>query len=132
MVKVIIACVGVLASASASAARAQTGGEEPSAIGYSSVDEAYTALRAKAGVTFSKTGDWIIANDIDKSIWSFTPANHPAHPSVGRRRLLSQDGGGYRVETKILCQAQKAACDSLYADYQLLDRRMMESLRAGK
>ncbi len=82
-------------------------------------------------MTFSKNGDWTVANDTDGSIWSFTPPNHPAHPSFGRRTLI-EDRGAYFVKTAILCQATKAACDSLHADYQLLDRRMSEAIEAQK
>jgi hypothetical protein len=124
------ACAALLALATA--AHAQTNADVPrGGISYNTVAEALQALRAKAGVTFSRNEDWTIATDTDGAMWSFTPANHYAHPSVGRRRLLSHDGR-YYVQTEILCQAQKPACDRLHADYQLLDRRMNESLRAGK
>ena len=58
-------------------------------------------------------------------------SNHDAHPSVGRRQLL-QHQGSFFVKTEILCQARKAACDRLHGDYQLLDQRMTEAIRAGK
>jgi hypothetical protein len=123
---------GVVLLAQASGAFAQTSGEGPrNAIGYASVSEAYNALRAKPGVTFSDNAGWTIANDTDRSIWSFTPANHYAHPSVGRRSLVAS-ADGYHVETRILCQADKAACDRLRDDYVLLDKRMTEAIRAGK
>jgi hypothetical protein len=122
--------LGAALLAQASAAVAQTNAPRDG-IGYSSVAQALSALRAKAGVTFSNNADWTIANDTDGSIWSFTPASHYAHPSVGQRRLIAQDGN-YYVRTEILCQAQKAACDRLHADYQLLDRRMTDAIRKGK
>jgi hypothetical protein len=100
-------------------------------VPYASAAEALAGLRAKAGVTFSKNGDWTIAKDTDGVMWSFTPENHYAYPSVGRRRLVEHEGRFY-VQTDIRCQAEKPACDRLRADYQLLDKRMMDSLRASK
>jgi hypothetical protein len=127
-----IACATMLLSASAAVAQTTNGDARESAVGHASVAEAYDALRAKPGVTFSKNADWTVATDTDGALWSFTPSNHPAHPSVGRRRLLRHSDGGWFVETGILCQAEKAACDKLYADYQLLDRRMTEAIRTPK
>ncbi len=92
---------------------------------------ARSALQAKPGVKFSDNDGWLIVNDTDGSIWSFTPANHFANPSVGRRTLLQRDGEFF-VQTQILCQAQKPQCDRLKADYELLDKRMSEALRAKK
>ena len=102
-----------------------------SAIPYDSPAAALADLRTKAGVVFSNQSDWLVAKDAEGANWSFTPAHHPAHPSVGRRRLLQQNGGFY-VQTSLLCLASKAACDQLHADYVLLDRRMNEAIRAGK
>ena len=101
------------------------------AIQYASPAAALADLRAKQGVVFSKQEDWLIAKDTDGANWSFTPSSHPAHPSVARRRLLERNGGFY-VETSLMCQAAKAACDKLHQDYVLLDRRMNEAIRAGK
>lgn len=101
-------------------------------IEYSSVATALTALRSKPSVVFSTNDSWVIAEERNsRTMWSFTPANHPANPSVGRRRLMEQ-GGRYFVETSILCEATKAACDKLHEDYQMLDRRMNEAIRSGR
>ena len=101
------------------------------AIGFDNVAAARSALQAKPGVKFSDNDGWLIVNDTDGSIWSFTPANHFANPSIGRRTLLQRDGEFF-VQTQILCQAQKPQCDRLKADYELLDKRMSEALRAKK
>ena len=113
------------------AAHAQTYADAArSGVPYASAAEALAALRTKAGVTFSKNGDWTVAKDTDGAMWSFTPENHYAHPSIGRRRIVEHEGRFY-VQTDIRCQAEKPACDWLHADYQLLDKRMMD-FRAGK
>jgi hypothetical protein len=99
-----------------------------SAIEYPSVAAALAALKAKPGVQFTSNDGWTIANDTDGAIWSFTPSNHYANPSVGRRSLRERDGSFF-VETRILCQAQKPACDRLRDDYALLDKRMTEAIQ---
>ena len=118
----IIAVAGLLTTAGPLSAQS---------IEYPSVAAAMSALKAKPGVKFSDNDGWTVANDTDGAIWSFTPANHFANPAVGRRSLHQQDGRFF-VRTEILCQAQKAACDRLKADYDLLDKRMMEAINKGK
>jgi len=101
-----------------------------SAIPYASPAAALADLRAKSGVVFSKEADWLIAKDTDGANWSFTTSSHPAHPSVGRRKLLERNGRFY-VETQLMCHAAKPACDKLHGDYVELDRRMNEAIRKG-
>jgi hypothetical protein len=115
----IVSAAGLLASAGALSAQS---------IEYPSVAAALSALKAKPGVQFASNDGWTIANDTDGAIWSFTPAGHFANPSVGRRALREQDGRFF-VETQILCQAQKAACDRLRNDYATLDKRMNEAIQ---
>jgi hypothetical protein len=122
-----IGAMGALAI-SASAALAQAPGP---AIEFQSVAAARTALQAKPGVKQSSNDGWLIIEDTDGALWSFTPPSHYANPSVGRR-ALQQHQGEFFVETKILCQAQKPQCDRLKADYELLDKRMSEALRRAK
>jgi hypothetical protein len=108
---------------------AQSAGSAPGAgISYPTVVAALNALKAKPGVKFASNDGWTIADDTDGSIWSFTPAGHYANPSVGRRTLQERDGKFF-VETQILCQAQKTACDRLRNDYALLDKRMNEAFQ---
>lgn len=120
----VIVCIAALAMPAA----AQTSG---SAIEFQTVAAARAALQAKPGVKQSSNDGWLIIEDTDGSMWSFTPPGHFANPSVGRRTLLQRQGE-FLVETQILCQAQKPQCDRLKADYELLDKRMSEALRRGK
>jgi len=123
-------CVTVVAGLAPAQAQTSDAGANR-AIQYASPAAALADLRAKQGVVFSKQEDWLIAKDTDGANWSFTSPSHPAHPSVARRRLLERDGG-YYVETSLMCQANKAACDKLHQDYVQLDRRMNEAIRGGK
>jgi hypothetical protein len=127
MIRTSFVVLGIVAM-SAGAALAQAAG---SAIEFQSVAAARAALTAKPGVKQSSNDGWLIIEDTDGAMWSFTPANHYANPSVGRRTLLQRQGEFF-VQTQILCQAQKPQCDRLKADYELLDKRMTEALRSGK
>lgn len=97
-------------------------------VGYPTVAAALEALKARSDVSISVQGGWTIADEKAAStIWSFTPADHAAHPAVVRRQLV-QENGGISMKMTALCQASKAACDKLMADFQALNARMAESL----
>lgn len=127
MSRIVVAiCIALFAHVPASFAQSKHA-SPTRAIAYESVSEALAALRAKSDVKFSKEEEWLIAKDTDGATWSFSPPSHPAHPSVGRRQVLEQEGRFF-IETRILCQSTKAACDKLHADYQLLDQRINEAI----
>jgi len=107
------------------AATAQAAGEpaEQEKIGYKTVAEALKDLSQKPGISISNTDDgWTVANDAaNKTLWTFSPATHPAYPAVVKRRVVDADG---QVELRmaVLCQAEKAPCDQLVADYNALNQ----------
>jgi hypothetical protein len=125
---VIVAMAAGLFTAAGQASAQSGGASAGSGIPYPTVAAALAALKSKPGVKFDSNDGWTIANDTDGAIWSFTPNDHYANPSVGRRNI-EQDAGRFFVRTQILCQAQKAACDRLHADYRLLDQRMNEAIQ---
>ena len=122
-----LASAGLVLTISAPAFAQPTAG----GIDFPSVAVARTSLLAKPGIKQSNNDGWLIIEDTDGAIWSFTPSNHFANPAVGRRSLLQRQGEFF-VQTQILCQAQKPQCDRLKADYELLDKRMTEAIRSGK
>jgi len=63
-----------------------------------------STLRTKAGVPFSSNDGWTIVKDSDGANWSFTPAHHYAHPSVGHR-TIEEYQASYFVRTELICQA---------------------------
>jgi hypothetical protein len=126
MMKAIFLSAFIVIIGSLSAAHAQVASTQR-AIPYASAAAALEGLRAKRGVVFSNQGDWLIAKDTDGSMWSFTPANHPANPSVARRTLVEQNGR-FRVETRLMCEAEWSACNKLNEDYVALDKRMIEAI----
>jgi hypothetical protein len=124
-------CVAAIGSLASAHAQTKTAASTDRPIPYSSPAATLAGLRAKNGVVFSENADWLIAKDSDGANWSFTPSNHPAHPSVGRRKIV-EDNGRFYVQTDLMCHAEKPACDKLHQDYVELDRRMNEAIRAGK
>lgn len=102
-----------------------------SGIGYTSVSEALAALRAEAGAQVAERGGWTLVTESvggDHVLWSFTPALHPAHPAVVKRRVF-QSEGVVRMEMDVLCEAARARCDQLTLDFRELNRRMSEAIR---
>jgi hypothetical protein len=97
-------------------------------LGYRSVGHALAAMHAKPGVKVSVQDGWTIIEDrADSAIWSFTPAGHPADPSAVRRRIV-EEGGTISVRMTVSCEAQKAACDQLVADFNKLNDRMRQDV----
>lgn len=104
--------------------------QERQGVGYPTVAAALEALKAKGDVNISVQGGWTIVDDKPaNTIWSFTPSNHPAHPAVVKRALFSRDGR-VGIEMTALCQAGKAACDTLMEEFKELNVRMGEAMSA--
>ncbi|HQS00428.1 MULTISPECIES: hypothetical protein [unclassified Polaromonas] len=100
-------------------------------IGYPTVQAALEALQAKPGVQIqtTKPDAWTIANEPGDVQWSFTPSSHSAYPAVVRRAIKMKTDGGIFIEMSALCQAEKAACDKLIADFKELNERIGQSDR---
>lgn len=127
--RALLLTAGLLANAAlaqpkeGSSASAQT---QPSSIGYPTVAAALEALRSQSGSTVSLQGGWtIISVTAEQTLWSFTPANHPAHPAAVKRKIVERDGA-VGVHMTALCQAEKAACDRLIEEFQQLNDRIRE------
>jgi hypothetical protein len=98
-------------------------------IGYASVADALTTLRSRGDVDVSEQNGWtIISEPAKQSLWSFTPPNHPAHPAAVRRTVVQQ-GSTIGVQMSVLCQAERAACDKLVAEFQTLNERMRQDIQ---
>jgi hypothetical protein len=86
-------------------------------------------VRTKNGVTVSLQSGWTIVEDrANLTLWSFTPSGHPAHPAAFRRTITEKDGAFF-VQTDGLCEATKAACDKLMAEFQELNDKMRDAIR---
>ena len=127
MKTIVVALLLVLPSA----AGAQQS-EPARGIGYPSVAAALDALKARSDVRIENQGGWIIVTDRkDSTLWSFTPPGHAAHPAAVKRAILQQDGAIY-VQMRILCQADKAPCDKLVADFEALNEQMKAEIQKSK
>jgi hypothetical protein len=92
------------------------------------VQAALDAMKAKPGVEVSDQGGWTIVTDpAANTLWSFTPASHPAHPAAVKRTFVSRDGTLY-LEMGALCQASQVACDNLMDEFNKLNDRMSASM----
>jgi hypothetical protein len=113
----------VAVSASAQQTSAQSG------IGYPSVAAALEALKARPDVKISVRDGWTIVNDpISGAVWSFTPSSHPAHPAAVKRTVVEKNGQVF-LDMQALCQASKAACDKLIAEFQELNEKTVQAAR---
>lgn len=131
----IAAAVSLLFAVSAHAQEAgspDAGGSETPAsqgIGYPSVAAALADLRARGDVAISDKDGWTIVEDrAAGTFWSFTPPDHPAYPAAVKRMITERDGEVF-IETRTLCQAEKAACDKLVDEFTELNKEIVESAR---
>jgi hypothetical protein len=110
------------------AVRAQTSSD----LGYPTVAAALEALQKRADVRISRQGGWTIVDDRGSlTLWSFAPDGHPAHPAVVRRKIVEEQGQIF-VRMNVLCEASKAACDALVADFNKLNQQMADDLNRRK
>lgn len=106
--------------------------ELPSTIGYPSVADALSALRAREDVHIAVEGGWtIITEPGGLTIWSFSPPDQPAYPAVAKR-VLYQEAGAWFIKMDVRCEAEKAACDELQHDFEALNENMREAMEAGQ
>lgn len=125
MVVAIFAGAGAVCSAVAAAPLPEA---PDSNIGYHSVAMAYVDLSTKPGIEISNQNGWTIATDVAaKIIWSFAPQGDPSYPTVVRRKVV-QAGDGVAVQTQVLCEATKAACDAVVQQFETLNAKVGASL----
>lgn len=101
--------------------------DAPESIGYNTVADALKGISQKPDVQLGKTDDgWTLANDAaNQTLWTFSPATHPAYPAVVKRRIVDT-GGEVQLRMAILCEAAQAACDQLKADYEALNQQVLQ------
>jgi hypothetical protein len=86
-------------------------------VGYRTVAEALASLKLKKDVSFSTAGGWtIVTDEAHLTVWSFSPKTDPSYPSVVRR-MVTSTGDGSKVSLSVLCEAGKAACDTLVREF---------------
>jgi hypothetical protein len=122
-----------LALVTATAALAQpVNNPGASKIGYPTVAAALEGVRARSGVQVSNQGGFtVITEPATQTLWTFTPAGHPAHPAAVRRAVV-KEGDDIFIEMDVKCEAAKPACDALVAEFHTLNDRIRENLNRGR
>jgi Protein of unknown function (DUF4019) len=101
-------------------------------ISYPTVAAAFDAVKVLPGIKMSAREGWtIVEDDRNKTIWSFTPPKHPAHPAAIRRILVTKDGK-VGMSLSALCEASKAACDKMMEDFETLNKEVVKTMNASK
>jgi hypothetical protein len=59
----------------------------------------------------------------------FTKAGEPAHPAVTCRHAYPDKDGAYHLGRNMHCEASREACDQLFLEFQLLDKRTVQEIR---
>ena len=101
---------------------------EPSPIGYATIEEAFNALKADPAAGMKEYEGWTIFNqkgDGSYMLWSFTPIEHPAHPSVVRREVVKK-GGEIFIKMDALCDSNQLDCDLLIDQFKKINERIRQ------
>ena len=89
-----------------------TGAASPLAADYATYGATLTTVSNLPRARTTQQGGWTVievpATDGVAS-WSFTPPEHPAHPSAVRRRLRFTDQDSL-IDTDLLCEASAQQC----------------------
>ncbi len=71
---------------------------------------------------------YVTINDAARgTLWTFTVAGHPAHPSVVCRQPV-EDGGKLRMDMGIQCEASDDECERLARAFESLNQKMLKEL----
>ena len=82
----------------------------------------------KLGEAFRDKSYVAVSDKAKDTIWTFTVAGHPAHPSVVCRRPV-QDGGELRLQMDVRCKAAEVECEKLVHAFQELNQRMLQDMK---
>jgi hypothetical protein len=104
-----------------------------SPLGFSSVAEALKALEARDGngTIVTHADGWTTINEPAAAAqWSFVPASHAAYPAVVRRIIRRGPNGAVSVETGSLCEAAADKCSGLLAEFETMNVRITQAVKA--
>jgi len=106
--------------------------EVASGIPFETVEQIFDAMEANQDAARTDYGGWIIyniKNEGSYTLWSITPEDHPANPTAIRRDVVSIDGV-VSIQMEALCQAEKASCDELIAEFREINAGIKERLES--
>jgi len=115
-----------------SAQQATVSQSSAGAIDFATVQDAYDALNADSTATQSDFDGWTIFNQKAHGkyvIWSFTPVDHPVHPTVVRREVVKKDGEVH-ISMDVLCHSSRLDCDQLIEQFKQVNQTLQRRLAA--
>lgn len=90
---------------------------------YLTVSDARTGLEHRADVGVSDIGGWrVFVVRSTHETWSFSPEGAASYPCAVMRSLHEEDGAR-SVRSRVMCEADKAACDRLVGQVNRFDQR---------
>ena len=90
-------------------------------------------MKAKPGVQVTTRDGWtVIADKGGSMLWTFTPPGHPAHPTVARREGMQRADGSWYLNQNVLCEAAKATCDKINAEFVELNNQMRREIKRAR
>ncbi len=103
-----------------------------SPIGYETVQDAFDALAADPDASRSEYEGWTLFKQKGEGkyiLWSFTPFNHPVHPTAVRREIVSKDGEIF-ITMDVLCYSDRSDCDQLIEQFQRINEGIRQRMAA--
>ena len=103
---------------------------EARALGYTHVADALQAVPRLPGAKVTHPNGWTVVTvpKPEIAVWSFVPREHEAYPAVVRRLVRKNDKGTF-LETKVLCEAKRDACQKLTAQFQQMTAQMTAQMQ---
>ena len=104
-----------------------------SPIGYATIEEAFNALKSDPGAGMKEYEGWTIFNQKGGGkyvLWSFTPVDHPAHPSAIRREVVKKEGEIF-IKMDALCDSNRLDCDLLIDQFKKINERIKQDWAEG-
>jgi hypothetical protein len=99
-------------------------------IEFVTVQGAYDALSADPTAKQSDHDGWTVFNqkaDGKYIIWSFTPVDHPVHPTAVRREVVKKDGEVF-ISMDVLCHSSRLDCDQLIEQFKQINQNLQRRL----
>ena len=60
-------------------------------------------------------------------IWSFTPEDHPVHPTAVPREIVNKDGE-VLISMVVMCHSSRFDCDQLIEQFQQINENLQRKL----
>lgn len=101
---------------------------ESSPIGYATIEEAFNALKADPAAGMKEHEGWTVFNQKGEGkyvLWSFTPLDHPAHPTAIRREVVKKEGEIF-IKMDALCNSNQLDCDLLIEQFKNINERIKQ------